>query len=207
MSGTGDSLVLLGLRESDGGGDHPGVGQHGHGVLGQRGGAGQLLQGIEPVLQQLEVVELLLADDGELEVGEAGGGGGGEIVELLQGGEAGEEGGDGGGDLQVGDGGGGVLGVEVGERGQVVRREDVVERNLLTGRAPNLLVLQALELILNIYPVIVGGDDLNILRVSSLQLSVHVDKLVVSVGLLVGVLPWYSFRVEMFQCLSLLRLN
>ena len=105
-------------------------------------------------------------------------------------------GGDGGGDLQVGDGGGGVLGVEVGERGQVVRREDVVERNLLTGRAPNLLVLETLELILNIYPVIVGGDDLNILRVSSLQLSVHVDKLVVSVGLIVGVLPWYSFRVE-----------
>ena len=73
----------------------------------------------------------------------------------------------------------------VREGGEVVRREDVIERNLLTDPAHNLqiffmipiiisqlahlLVLQSLKsLILNIDPVVVAGNDLNILRVSSL---------------------------------------
>ena len=188
-----------------------------HGVLPEGSAGRQLVEGIEAVLQQLDVVELLLGDHRQLD-GEAGGGGGRQVVQLVHSGQAGQEAGQGGRDLHVG--GRGVLGVDVGQGGEVVWREHVVQRQLVGRTRPAhnlqmfvifpivrrpssyLLVLQLLvTLVLHVNPVVVTGNDFNILRVSSLQLRVHVDELVVPVLLLITVLTGYSFTVNTLDAL------
>ena len=105
------------------------------------------------MFEEVNVAQLLRGQDRVLELGQAGRRGGGKAVQLLQAGQAGHQAGQGrqgGGDLQCGDAGGRLLGVEVGQGRQVVGREHVVERQLWPRPSGNLQMLLSFPLVVRL---------------------------------------------------------